>query len=102
METHLAHHGAIILKFWLHIDRDEQFKRFTDRQNDPLKWYKITEEDWRTREKWDEYEQAVDEMLTRTHTPHAPWTVIEANNKKFARVKILQTVVDALNTALKS
>jgi len=90
-----------MLKFWMHIDKEEQLKRFENRQNDPLKLHKITEEDWRNREKWDKYEEAVDEMLHRTHTPHAPWIIVESNSKKYARIKVLQTVSDALDDALR-
>ena len=101
MEQHLVNHGVVLLKFWLHIDKDEQLRRFTDRQNDPAKQHKITDADWRNRENWDLYEEAVDEMLARTHNPHAPWIIVESNNKKFARVKVLQTVTDALDDALR-
>ena len=101
MEQHLVGHGTVILKFWMHIDKDEQLKRFQDRQNDPLKNHKITDEDWRNREKWDLYEEAVDEMLMRTHTPHSPWIIVESNSKKHARIKVLQTVTDALEDALR-
>ena len=101
MEQHLVSHGMTILKFWLHIDEDEQLVRFEDRQNDPLKSHKITEDDWRNRAKWSQYEDAVDEMLSRTHTSHAPWIIVESNCKKFARVKVLQTVTDALDDALR-
>ena len=101
MEQHLVSHGMTILKFWMHIDEDEQFRRFEDRQNDPLKMHKITDEDWRNREKWKDYEDAVDEMLSRTHTSHAPWIIVESNYKKFARIKVLQTVTDALDDALR-
>jgi len=101
MEQHLVGHGTVMLKFWMHIDKEEQLKRFENRQNDPLKLHKITEEDWRNREKWDKYEEAVDEMLHRTHTPHAPWIIVESNSKKYARIKVLQTVSDALDDALR-
>jgi len=101
MESHLTNHGAIILKFWLHIDKDEQLKRFQDRMNDPAKQHKITEADWVNRDNWDAYEQATDEMFAKTNTPHAPWVIVESNNKKFARVKVLQTVTDALDAAIK-
>lgn len=101
MELHLHNHGAIIFKFWLHIDKDEQLRRFKAREEDPLKQYKITQEDWRNRDKWDEYEKAVDEMLFRTSTSYAPWTVVESNNKKFARIKTLKLVVDTLEEKLK-
>ena len=101
MEQHLVGHGTIILKFWMHIDKDEQLRRFESRRDDPLKQHKITDEDWRNRERWDEYEEAVDEMLYRTHTSHAPWIIVESNSKKYARIKILQTVTDALDDALR-
>jgi polyphosphate kinase 2 (PPK2 family) len=100
MEAHLSAHGVIILKFWLEIDRDEQLRRFKSRQTDPFKQYKITDEDWRNRENWDSYEEAIDEMLTKTNMPHAPWFVIESNKKKFARLKVLETVVKTLEAEL--
>ena len=96
MEEHLTNSGCIVLKFWLHIDKDEQEKRFKERMEDPAKQWKITDEDWRNREKWDAYEKAVDEMLVRTSTTYAPWEIVEANSKYFARVKVLRTVVDAM------
>jgi polyphosphate:AMP phosphotransferase len=101
MEMHLYNHGTIFFKFWLHIDKDEQLRRFEMRESDVLKQYKITEEDWRNREKWDIYEKAVDEMLFRTSTNYAPWTVVESNNKKYARIKTLKLVVDKLEEELK-
>ncbi|MDR1664501.1 MAG: polyphosphate:AMP phosphotransferase [Clostridiales bacterium] len=101
MEAHFAHHGAIIIKFWLHIDQDEQLERFNARQNDPLKQYKITDEDWRNRAKWQDYTEAVEEMLSMTDTRNAPWCVVEANNKKFARLKVIKTVVETLENALR-
>jgi polyphosphate:AMP phosphotransferase len=100
-EQHLVGHGTVILKFWLHVDKDEQLRRFDDRQSDAQKQHKITSEDWRNREKWDLYEQAANEMLMRTHTPHSPWIIVESNSKKYARIKVLQTVTDALEDALK-
>lgn len=99
-EQHLVGHGMVLLKFWLHIDKDEQLRRFENRQNNPLKQHKITEDDWRNRKKWDLYQAAVDEMLMRTHTPHFPWIIVESNSKKYARIKVLQTVTDALEDAL--
>ena len=102
MEKHLANSGAILLKFWLHIDKDEQEKRFKARMEDPAKQWKITEEDWRNREKWDQYERAVNEMLIRTSTTYAPWIVVEGNSKYYARVKVLKTVVEAIEKRLKS
>ena len=101
MEQHLVGHGMVILKFWLHIDKEEQLRRFEGRQQDPLKQHKITDDDWRNREKWDLYEEAADEMLLRTHTSHAPWIIVESNSKKYARIKVLQTVTDALDDALR-
>jgi len=101
MEEHLVHSGAIILKFWMQIDKDEQERRFKDRMETPEKQWKITEEDWRNRAKWEEYEKAVDEMLVRTSTTYAPWTVVEANSKQYARVKVLETVVKAIEEKLK-
>jgi polyphosphate kinase 2 (PPK2 family) len=100
-EAHLIHHGAIIFKFWLHIDKNEQLLRFQSRQSDPLKKFKITAEDWRNREKWDDYVTAVDDMLHLTHTPQAPWNIIESNNKKYARIKILKTIVQTLEESLR-
>ena len=101
MESHMANAGAVVLKFWLHIDKDEQERRFKERQADPLKQWKITDEDWRNREKWDQYEDAVNEMLVRTSTTYAPWIVVAGNDKHYARVKVLQTVVDALEKKIK-
>lgn len=100
MEEHLFHEGNIILKFWLHIDKEEQEKRFMDRMNNPEKQWKITDEDWRNREKWDQYEEAVDEMVVRTSTTHAPWHMIEGNNKYYARVKVLEIIADTLEKVL--
>ena len=100
-EKELSDWGAVILKFWVHIDKDTQLKRFEERQNTPSKQWKITDEDWRNREKWPAYEEAVDEMLQKTSTEYAPWYVIESNDKKYARIKTLQLLVDALEKALK-
>lgn len=101
MESHMANAGAVVLKFWLHIDKNEQERRFRERQANPAKQWKITDEDWRNREKWDQYEEAVNEMLIRTSTTYAPWIVVEGNDKRYARVKVLQTVVDALEKKVK-
>ena len=101
MESHMANAGAVVLKFWLHIDKNEQERRFRERQANPTKQWKITDEDWRNREKWDQYEEAVNEMLIRTSTTYAPWIVVEGNDKRYARVKVLQTVVDALEKKVK-
>ena len=101
MEAHMANFGAVVLKFWLHIDKDEQERRFKERMEDPAKQWKITDEDWRNREKWDAYEAAVNEMLVRTSTTYAPWTIVEGNSKYYARVKVLRTVVEALEKKIK-
>ena len=100
-EKELSDWGAVILKFWLHIDKDTQLERFSDRQNTPEKRWKITDEDWRNREKWDRYEVAVNEMLQKTSTAYAPWHIIESTDKKYARLKVLGLVIDALEAALK-
>ncbi|MEZ4763604.1 MAG: phosphate--AMP phosphotransferase, partial [Calditrichia bacterium] len=102
MEAQLTNFGTVIVKFWLHIDKETQLRRFKLREATPHKRYKITDEDWRNREKWDLYEAAVDEMLFRTSSTYAPWTIIESNCKLYARVKALKTVVDAIEQRLKS
>ena len=98
-ERQLTDWGAVLLKFWIHIDSDTQLARFTDRQNTPEKQWKITDEDWRNREKWPQYEEAVDEMLKKTSTENAPWFIIESNDKKYARIKALRIVVKELEKA---
>ncbi|CAA7627127.1 polyphosphate:AMP phosphotransferase [Magnetospirillum sp. SS-4] len=99
-EEQLTGHGIVMCKFWLHITSEEQLARFTARGEIEYKKWKLTDEDWRNREKWDLYEQAVNDMVERTSTRNAPWTLIEANSKSFARVKVMRTVADALETAL--
>ncbi len=99
-ETQLVDFGTILIKFWIHIGKDEQLRRFEDRQNRPNKAWKLTDEDWRNRDKWSVYEQAVEDMLIKTTTAHTPWTVIAGNDKYFARVQVLKTVVDALSTEM--
>ncbi len=98
-ERQLTDWGAVVLKFWIHIDPETQLARFTDRQNTPEKQWKITEEDWRNRDKWPQYEVAVDEMLEKTSTENAPWFIIESNDKKYARIRTLEIIVDALERA---
>ncbi len=98
-ERQLTDWGAVVLKFWIHIDQDTQLERFNDRQNTPEKQWKLTEEDWRNREKWPQYEEAIDEMLQKTSTENAPWFIIESNDKKYARIKTLKIVIDALEKA---
>jgi len=99
-ERQLADFGTVLVKFWLHIDRNEQLRRFQQRQETPFKQWKITDEDWRNREKWSRYEVAVVDMLERTSTTHAPWTILEANSKLYARVKALRTVAEGIERAL--
>lgn len=101
MEAHLAHSGAIVLKFWMQIDKDEQERRFKERMENPEKQWKITDEDWRNREKWDQYEEAVNEMIIKTSTSYAPWIIVEGNNKYYARIKVLESVVNAIEARLK-
>ena len=86
-EKKLKDCGAVIIKFWVQIDKDTQLERFRERQNNPEKQWKITDEDWRNREKWNAYEVAVDEMLQKTNTSFAPWHVLESVDKKYARIK---------------
>jgi polyphosphate kinase 2 (PPK2 family) len=100
MEGQLVNFGTVVLKFWLQISKEEQLKRFQERQNSEIKNWKITEEDWRNREKWTQYRAAVDEMLLRTSTSYAPWFVIESNSKWYARIKVLKTVVKNLEQQL--
>ncbi len=100
-ERELADWGAVVIKFWVQIDNETQLARFTDRQNTPEKQWKITEEDWRNREKWDQYEAAVNEMLQKTNTTFAPWYILESNDKKYARIKALRILVDSLKKACK-
>ncbi len=92
--------GAVVIKFWLQIDQAEQLRRFEARQRTPHKQWKITDEDWRNREKWEDYSAAVEEMLLKTSTTYAPWTIVEANDKPFARIKAMKTVVQALQRRL--
>lgn len=99
-EQELHNWGAVVLKFWVQIDKDTQLARFTDRQNTPAKQWKITDEDWRNREKWDQYETAIDEMLQKTSTTYAPWHILESVDKKYARIKALKIVIAALEKAL--
>ena len=100
-EKELSDWGAVIIKFWVQIDKDTQLERFNDRQNNPEKRWKITDEDWRNREKWDQYEDAVNEMLKKTSTAYAPWHILESVDKKYARIKALKIVIKEIEKALK-
>ena len=91
-----AAEGMIFVKFWVHVSEEEQLRRFRKREKDPLKAWKLTEEDWRNRERRDAYEQALEEMLERTDHGQAPWTLVEGDDKKFARVKVIETVIAAM------
>ncbi len=99
-EKELAEWGAVIIKFWVHIDKDTQLARFEERQRTPEKQWKITEEDWRNREKWDAYETAVNEMIQKTSTVYAPWHILESVDKKYARIKALRIIVKELERVL--
>ena len=98
-EEQLVDYGIVLVKFWLSIDQDTQLERFKERESIPFKRFKITVEDWRNRDKWDQYVDAVGDMVDRTSTEIAPWTLIEANDKRYARVKVLKTINDALEAA---
>jgi len=99
-ERQLVDFGTILFKFWIHIGRDEQLRRFEARKGMPYKAWKLTDEDWRNRERWDQYQEAVNEMLRKTSTLTAPWTIVEGNCKWYARVKVLKTLVDGLGHEL--
>ena len=99
-EYNLIDHGIVLIKYWMHITKEEQLNRFEARAATPFKSWKLTEEDWRNRDKWDDYERAVFDMIARTSTRHAPWVLTEANCKRFARLKVIDTVADRLEAAL--
>jgi polyphosphate kinase 2 (PPK2 family) len=99
-EQALTAEGTVLVKFWLHLSEDEQLKRFESRRKDPLRAWKLTDEDWRNRKKRKPYEKAVEEMIERTSTTNAPWTVVEAENKRWARVKVLDTVIAAVEAGM--
>jgi polyphosphate kinase 2 (PPK2 family) len=100
LETTLAAEGTVLVKFWMHVSADEQLRRFESRAADPYKAWKLTDEDWRNREKRAEYEAAVEEMLDRTDHPAGPWTVVAAEDKRWARVFVVRTVCAAIERAL--
>ncbi len=99
-EQQLVDHRILVTKFWLHISKDEQLRRFQDRQRQPHKRWKITEEDWRNRERWGDYEVAVNDMVERTSTHSAPWLLIEANDKNYARIEVIRALADRMERAL--
>ncbi|WP_423190051.1 phosphate:AMP phosphotransferase [Alkalibacterium sp. f15] len=94
MEKHLHNFGTLVLKFFIYIDKDEQLARFKERETEPDKIYKLTDEDWRNREKWDDHIEAMNEMLVRTNTEYAPWIIVEGQQKKYARIKVLKAFVE--------
>ena len=100
MEENFRHFGTALVKFWVQIDQDEQLRRFQAREQNARKKWKLNEEDWRNREKWKPYEDAVNEMFLRTHAPQAPWTIIEGNCKRYARIKALDVVIDAIESKI--
>jgi AMP-polyphosphate phosphotransferase len=100
-ERSLADEGMILVKLWLHISPEEQLKRFKRREADPLKSWKLTEEDWRNREKRGEYEEALEDMLARTDQAHAPWSLIEAESKRYARVRVIETVIERIEHGMR-
>jgi polyphosphate kinase 2 (PPK2 family) len=102
LEDTLAAEGTVIVKFWLHLSPQEQLHRFESRRDDPYRAWKLTDEDWRNRGKREEYEAAVEEMIERTDTSVAPWHVIAAENKRWARVAVVRTVCDAAEAALRA
>ena len=99
-ERQLVDFGAVLFKFWFHISKEEQLNRFEGRAVDKLRSWKLTDEDWRNRDKWDMYTQSVEEMILKTSTLTAPWTLVEGNSKYYARTKVLKTIVNGLGMAL--
>ena len=99
-EDQLVQHGVVLSKYWLHITPEEQLRRFKEREQVSYKRWKLTEEDWRNREQWGAYEEAVNDMVERTSTAHTPWTLVEANDKRYARVKVLTTLCERLEQVL--
>lgn len=99
-ETQLSDHGVVLCKFWIHISPDEQLERFRAREVTPHKRHKITADDWHNREKWRDYELAVEDMVAHTSTVDAPWTLVAGNNKRYARIQILKTLCQRLEAAL--
>ena len=99
-EEQLTHHGILLLKYWVHISKDEQLERFKAREQIPHKRWKLTEEDWRNREKWDDYNWAVNDIVEHTSTNAAPWVLVEGNDKRFARIKVISTFCDRLEAML--
>jgi polyphosphate kinase 2 (PPK2 family) len=100
-EELLVDRGFVVVKYWIHISQDEQLRRFKQREKEAHKRWKITEEDWRNREKWGDYELAVNDMVARTSTSHAPWTIVGGNDKYHARIQVLEVLCDRIEKRLK-
>jgi polyphosphate kinase 2 (PPK2 family) len=100
-EEQLTDHGILLLKYWVHITKEEQLDRFKSREETPHKRWKLTDEDWRNREKWEDYELAVNDIVEHSSTVNAPWILVEGNDKRFARIKVLKTFCERLQQALK-
>ena len=100
-ERSLADEGMILVKIWIHISSEEQLKRFERRKEDPLKSWKLTDEDWRNREKRDAYAEAVEDMLARTDEPTRPWSLIEGDSKRWARVAVIDTVIARIEEGMR-
>ncbi len=100
-ESQLVDHGIVVVKYRIHITKAEQLRRFKARETSAYKNWKLTDEDWRNRKRWDAYEHAVNDMVERTSTRQAPWTLVEANDKYFARLKVLETACDRLGAELR-
>jgi AMP-polyphosphate phosphotransferase len=100
-ERQLTDFGVVMFKFWMHISKEEQLARFKERESINYKSWKITDEDWRNRAKWEDYQTAAEEMVLKTSTLNAPWTLVEANDKYYSRIKVLRTVAEKLRRALK-
>jgi polyphosphate kinase 2 (PPK2 family) len=99
-ESDLTREGAIVVKFWLAITKQEQLRRFRDRQHQAFKRFKITKDDWRNRERWDDYERAVSDMVALTSTDIAPWTLVEAEDKNYARLKVVRTICEQIEAVI--
>jgi len=101
-ERTIVDNGAVLIKFWLHISKDEQLRRFKEREDDPYKQWKIGPDDWRNRERWDDYLKAAEEMFTETDTPDAPWHLIAAEDKHYTRVETARLVADRIEQAVEA
>ncbi len=100
-ERSLTDEGTIMIKFWLHLSPEEQLERFESRRDDPLKRWKLTDEDWRNRDKRDAYTEAIEDMIARTDQPRAPWSLIEADSKRWARVTVIETVIARIEEGMR-